>query len=237
MLGHKEESGVYGVAVSKDSTLIVSGDGHGMVRRWDASTGEAIGESVVGHSDIVSAVVISDDGKVIVTGSKDGTIRRWDARTGEAIGEPMGDQSDWILTLAISTDWKLIVTGSDGSMRQWDTSTGEQIGDDIKVPERAENLVISNDGETVACGSFRSDYVQKWETRTENPICEPMKWSGGEHMLEEMERARLCGDQECDPVVGKDTFPIEMGCRVGCPDKKKILLGLRNGNVVVCERC
>ena len=99
-----------------------------------------------------------------------------------------------------------------------------------------EKIAISNDGETIAGGSRYGNYFQKWETMTGKPICELMKWSKGEHMLDEMERARLCGDQECDAVGRKDTFPVEMQCRAVCPDKKKIVLGLRNGNVAVCER-
>ena len=43
-------------------------------------------------------------------------------------------------------------------------------------------------------------------------------------MLNEMERARLCGDQECDVVGRNDTFPIKAKCRAIDPDKKNILL-------------
>ena len=237
MLRYTCKSCVYAVAISRDGTLMVSGDSHGIVRRWDASTGEAIGEPMDGHSDIVSSAVISDDGKLIVTGSGDKTVRMWDARTGEAIGKPMKGHLYGILSLAISTDGNLIVSGSYlGSMRRWDARTGEQIGDDIKVPGWAENVVLSIDGKTIACGSRGSNYVQKWETMTGKPICEPMKWSEGKHMLDEMERARLCGYQEYDAVVRRDTLPTEMRCRAVCPDKKKIVLGLKNGSVAVCER-
>ena len=54
-------------------------------------------------------------------------------------------------------------------------------------------------------------------------------------MLDEMERGRLCGDQVCDAVIRKDTFPIEMTCRAVCPDKNNIVLGLDNGSAGVCE--
>ena len=57
------------VAISKDGTLIVSGDYDGIVRRSDSSTGESIGEPMYGHSDNVDAIVIDDDGKLIVPGS------------------------------------------------------------------------------------------------------------------------------------------------------------------------
>ena len=239
MLGHGSEGWQNPVAISRDGTLIVSGGGDCMVRRWNASTGEAIGEPMDGHSGEVTAIVISDDGKHIFTGSDHGTVRRWDARTGEEVGKSMkhsGGHEYGIDDLVISIDGKLIVSGAYRSLERWDARTGERVGDYIKVPGWARNIIISNDGETIAWGSKFYGYVQKWETKSGKPVGEPMKWSEGEHMLEEMERARLCGDQDCDAVVRKDTYPLEMTCRAVCPDKNKIVLGLRNGNVAVCER-
>ena len=89
MLGILLKSRVYSAAISRDVTIIVAGESDGMVRRWIASTGEAMGEPTDGHSRALKAVVISDDGKLIITGSDDRTIRRWDARTGDGIGNPM----------------------------------------------------------------------------------------------------------------------------------------------------
>ena len=120
-------------------------------------------------------------------------------------------------------------------MRRWDARTGEQIGYDIAVRGSVRRIVISNDGETIACGPVHYYYFQKWEAMTGKPIGEPMKLKEGMHMLDEMERARLCGDQECDVVVRKDGLPIEIRCTAVCPDKNMIFLGLTNGNVAVCE--
>ena len=158
---------MHSVTMSRDGALIVSGDRNDMVKRWDASTGEAIGEPMYEHSDPVTAIVISDDGKLIVTGSSHGTIRRWDARTVEAIEKPIKAPSCYILTLAISTDCNLTVSSSDnGSLRRWDARTGEQIGNDIKVPGREDKIVISIDGKTIGCGSKSNDYVQRSWTVT-----------------------------------------------------------------------
>ena len=65
---------------------------------------------------------------------------------------------------------------------------------------------------------------------------ERMKWSQGQHVLDEMRRARLSGEQECDVIVGKDTFPIETEFTVVSPDKKKVVLVMKKGRIVVCER-
>ena len=74
------------MAETRDSNLIVT-CGSGMkVRRWDASTMEAIGRHMNGYSYSTMTAVICEDGKLIVTGLLDRTARRWDARTGEIIG-------------------------------------------------------------------------------------------------------------------------------------------------------
>ena len=96
--------------------------------------------------------------------------------------------------------------------------------------------MISNDGETIDCGSKFHHYFQKWETKTGKTMCEPVMWSEGEHILDEMEQARLCRDQSCYAFVRKDTFPIEMRCKAVFPDLKKYILGLDNGSVAICER-
>ena len=85
ILGHTCYCGVRSVAISRNSRIIMSGDCYGMVRRWDASTGKAIGEPMDGHSDLVSAVVINDDGWLIVTGYWDATITRWAAGNGSSL--------------------------------------------------------------------------------------------------------------------------------------------------------
>ena len=41
---------------------------------------------------------------------------------------------------------------------------------------------------------------------TGKPICNPMKWSKGEHILDVVERAQFCSDQESDTVCLKDIF-------------------------------
>ena len=138
---------------------------------------------------------------------------------------------------AISSDGNLIVSCSyDGSIRQWNARTGEQVGNDIELLGIPGEMVIRNDNDTIACGSEYYDYVWKWETRSGEPVGEPMKWSEGEHILDQIERARLCGHQVYDVAVRKETFPIEIQRTAVSPDQKKYVIGLKIGSVVICER-
>ena len=154
----------------------------------------------------MNTIVISDDGKLIVTGSNDKAVRRWDAGNGEAIGKAM-EHYGGVWELRISPDGSVIVSGVDNnSIIRWNAETGEQIGDPIKVAGLARNIVISYDGATIACGTPFNDFVQQWKTTTGEPVCERMKWSEEQHALDEIRRARLCGEQECDAIVRKDTY-------------------------------
>ena len=51
---------------------------------------------------------------------------------------------------------------------------------------------------------------------------ERMKWTEKQLVLDEMKRARLCGEQECDSVARKYTFPIETEFRAVCLSRKKL---------------
>ena len=119
---------------------------------------------------------------------------------------------------------------------RWNGETGEKIGEPIEAAGRTRDLAISKNGRIIACGSACDDFEQHLETATGEPIGERMKWTEGQLVLDEMKHARLCGEQECDAVARKYTFPIETKFRAVCPTKKKVVLILNNGSMVVCER-
>ena len=74
------------VAVGRagDRDIIVSGGDDGMVRVWDAVTGEPAGGPLACHHGAVSAVAVgrAGDRDIIVSGGDDGMVRVWDAVTG-----------------------------------------------------------------------------------------------------------------------------------------------------------
>jgi WD40 repeat protein len=56
---------------------VYSGGDDGVVRVWDAATGQPV-DAWPGHTGSVSAVAVSGDGSRVYSGGLDGTLRTWD---------------------------------------------------------------------------------------------------------------------------------------------------------------
>jgi WD40 repeat protein/serine/threonine protein kinase/cytochrome c-type biogenesis protein CcmH/NrfG len=73
---------------SPDAKMILTASWDHTAQRWDAETGQPLGEPLQ-HAGPVKDAAFSADGKIIITASADGTARLWDARTGKALGKPL----------------------------------------------------------------------------------------------------------------------------------------------------
>jgi WD40 repeat protein len=120
--------------------MLASGGDDGTIRRWDASTGEVIGEPLVVEGGPVAALAICTDadGRVLlVSGGGDRTIRRWDAGTGAPVGEPMTGHTDRVQGLTAWSDLDghvlLASGGTDETVRCWDATTGVPAGNPLKT--------------------------------------------------------------------------------------------------------
>ena len=78
--------GVKSVAISPDSTKVVSGSGgyDNTIKVWDLNTGKLL-STLKGHNDHIYSVAISPDNTKIVSGSYDNTIKVWDLNTGKLL--------------------------------------------------------------------------------------------------------------------------------------------------------
>jgi WD40 repeat protein len=69
---------------SPDGLRIVSASLDGMVRVWDAASGDVL-HNLEGHTESVWACLFSPDGRWIVTASRDRSVRVWQAASGEMV--------------------------------------------------------------------------------------------------------------------------------------------------------
>lgn len=71
-------------AVSPDGRTLAIGSEHGVVRRWDLSTGREL-LSGEGHQATVTDIVFDRTGTLLKTSSWDRTVRAWEAQTGKLL--------------------------------------------------------------------------------------------------------------------------------------------------------
>ena len=74
--GHTE--GAFFVAFSPDDQTVISGNGDGTIRFWDAAAGTLRGVHQ-GHTGRVQSLSLSPDGRTIASAGSDGTVKLWDA--------------------------------------------------------------------------------------------------------------------------------------------------------------
>jgi WD40 repeat protein/tRNA A-37 threonylcarbamoyl transferase component Bud32 len=114
-------------------SLIRSCDG--MVKVWDAATGQEI-LSLQGHGGFVYSVAFSPDGKRLASASADKTVKIWDAITGQDAFTLKG-HADRVWSVAFSPDGNRLASGAwDKTVKIWDATP---IGDVKGNQQRANS--------------------------------------------------------------------------------------------------
>jgi serine/threonine protein kinase len=136
VIGH--ERAVNCVAYSPGGKTVVTAAG-GTVRRWDAVTGEPVGQALVQPGAVLS-LAYSPDGRLIATGSDDKMVRIWDVEKGKQVGPTM-PQSHVVNSVAFSRNgrWLVAATGKrdypvPSSARVWDVATGRPATPPLAAP-------------------------------------------------------------------------------------------------------
>ncbi|UOG90480.1 MAG: caspase family protein [Candidatus Thiothrix sulfatifontis] len=170
------------VAFSPDGKQVVSAGEKGVLRLWDVTTGELIGNGKpwVGHDDddYVYQVRFSPDGKKVISGSSDRSLMLWDVSSGMPIGKPWLAHQGTVEGVAFSPDGKQVVSGGwDGKLLLWDVNTGKQISEFWRDGNTAyiSSVSFSPDGKLVISGGH-DNALTLWSMETKKPIGFP--WRG-----------------------------------------------------------
>ena len=145
------EALVTAAAFSPDGTLVVTGDGDGVARLFDAAGGGPILE-LKGHSGPLTSVAFNPEGTRVVTASGDMSARVWDAKSGREIA--VLAHPSIVHAAAFSPDGAWIVTAcEDGEARVFDAASGREAtalrGHDVAATDAA----FSADGARVVTAS------------------------------------------------------------------------------------
>ena len=109
---------------------VVTGSVDGIVRIWDANTGE-LHKELEGHNYNARSVAFSPNGKRVVSGSYDKTARIWDVdkespnymlRSGTCLRELKAH--DRVSSVSFSRDGKRVICSTGNTLQIWNSETG-----------------------------------------------------------------------------------------------------------------
>ncbi len=134
------------VAFSPDGLLVATGSWAGVLRIWDARTGQLVRADRAHAQDRISAVVFRPDGRALATASFDRTVKVWDAAFGKPLKTLTGHPG-FISGLAYSRDGRRLASigGEDKTVKIWDPQTGREI------------LSLRGHTDTCTCVAFSPD--------------------------------------------------------------------------------
>jgi WD40 repeat protein len=157
-------AGVNAVAYHPTSPVAASGSQDGVVKLWNAETGEVL--AAITHTNPVRAVVFSPDGKWGASASAE-AVRVWDAATGAEVAQfqPSGP----VLKIAFRQDGQLLASANaDGHAQVWDISARYKLVDFVHDSE-VRAIAFSPVSQTVATGSADRK-VRVWDIEAGSEI-------------------------------------------------------------------
>jgi WD40 repeat protein len=179
---------VLSVAISPDSSHVVSASWDGTARVWEAVTGKEVARMTYDGS--VTAVAFSPDGNFVVSGAcedftevscTEGTVRIWEASTGREVTRMA--QAKGTSAVAFSPDGKYVLSAEcdkvvhkragiciQGTVHIWEAGTGKEVARMVH-DDYVSAAAFSPDGRYVVSGSSDGT-VRVWLYRPEDLIAD-----------------------------------------------------------------
>ena len=143
------------VAVSTDGSTFATGDRHGTIRLWNATTEHQFVDWGDNPQDQdILALAFSSDKKILASGSEGKTVRLWDTEKRAHIATLKGHEAS-VTALAFSPDGKILATGDVGKViKLWDVNTQRERATLTGHTNGISALTFTPDGKILASGSY-----------------------------------------------------------------------------------
>jgi WD40 repeat protein/tRNA A-37 threonylcarbamoyl transferase component Bud32 len=154
---------VWGVTLSADGRLALSGGQDGTLRLWDVATGAEV-RVLGGPGSEVRAVALSADGRLALSAGG-ATLKLWDTATGQELGRLIG-HTDTVKSVALAPDGRRAASGGeDRTVRLWDVQTHREVRRLAGHTRDLSGVVFTPDGRQVLSGS-RDQTLRLWDVQT-----------------------------------------------------------------------
>jgi WD40 repeat protein/serine/threonine protein kinase/DNA-binding XRE family transcriptional regulator len=158
--------GVMSAAIAPDSSSVVTGDRTGVLRLWDARTGQKRWEQQAHTRDIVGVLYLHGGTQVLTT-STDDTMRLWDAASGDLISSITKNIIAVAqIGFAVSHDERYVLTRSAQVSMIWEIATGTQVQQFDKPMANAIFMPDDTAAVTIYSGELDGGVVRIWDVST-----------------------------------------------------------------------
>ena len=115
----------YSVDFSHDDKHIVTGDANGVIRQWEVSTGNPVGNPIIGHTNVVLSVHYNHDDNLILSSSGDQTASIWET-DGKLVRQFVGASGYMHDAVFGLSEDEIITASADRYIRIWCVSNGKE---------------------------------------------------------------------------------------------------------------
>ncbi|MCC6234960.1 MAG: protein kinase [Verrucomicrobiales bacterium] len=147
------------LAISPDSSRIVTGDGHPSLQVWDARSGQLVRRWDHLREPVKSAAFSGDGGSVYCAG-KDGLIRAFDLATGSETNRTLAHPDGVTVMVSASSGRRLYTGGLDHLVKAWTTSplALDRVLADVQFAVVA--LALAPDDSQLAVGTVNKEILR-----------------------------------------------------------------------------
>ncbi|CAE6484512.1 unnamed protein product [Rhizoctonia solani] len=167
----EHQNSIRAITFSHDGAHIVSGSRNGIIRVWDAYSGQMALPPLVGHPGYVFTIAVSFDNTMIVSGSSDNTVRVWEMQSGRPVFDPLRGHTSFVHTVAFTPNNSFIVSGCHGMVCVWDSHTGQSLLAPLLHKDSIYSMTISPDSTYIAAG-LDDGTIQIWDVTSGKAISE-----------------------------------------------------------------
>lgn len=154
-----------GIDFSPDGRLIAAGGRDGVLRIWDAQSGDQM-MAFEAHKKGVNSVAFHPDGQLLASGGNDAMARLWGISTGEEWGQMIGGTFS-IPAIAFTVDGSSLALANGDIIRLRDVND-QRFVSTLRGENSFYSLSLSPDGGKAAAGDTAGD-VYIWQLASENP--------------------------------------------------------------------
>jgi WD40 repeat protein len=170
LTGHTNS--VWGLAVSADGKLGLSGSDDFTARLWDLDDCRELW-AYKSEKDYCPAVDLSPDGRFAAVGSFDQTVRILDIRTGKPVHPQPLRHTGAVECVCFSSDSRRLASaGADRTVRLWNVETGAELACFFGHDETIYSVAFTPDGNRLLTASGDGT-IRLWELPPANPTAPP----------------------------------------------------------------